>query len=355
MRLNKLVANAVKASVTTVFVENSVPMGEGDQTGADKPLVSVVILLYKSRRFITACLESLARQTWPRHRMELVLVDNGSRDGGIVLARDVMKELGLWGALHYSKKNLGCAGGNNVGWCMCHGQVVVFLNPDTELEPNCLEELVKPLLEDEWIGVTGAKMYFPGPDKIIQHAGGIVHPNGMTNHHGAGRRDEGQWDEMRDVDYVTGAALAIRAEVMLRLRAFDEDYYPAYYEEVDLCLRVRRLGLRVVYTPQAVLVHHESVGLGKGSARLHRLFPRMRIRYLIKNLTPRQIVGWALPFEWRWMRHEPQARGYRLKQVVYGWLWNVPWVAYWLICMRAPKTGRGISSARGRLPGEPRE
>src|SRR5690606_19600636 len=110
--------------------------------------------------------------------------------------------------------------------------------------------------------------------------------------------------------------------------------HPAYYEEVDLCLRARRLGKRVVYIPTARLIHHESVSIGKDTPAIHRLFPRMRVRYLIKNLTLRQLLGWALPFEIRWMRHEPAARGYRWKQIRHGWLGNLPWIARRVISRR---------------------
>lgn len=301
------------------------------------PLVTIIILAYNNRAFVDACLEAVSRQNWPA--LEVVFVDNASADGSAEEARQVMARLGLSGEVLALDENLGCAGGNNAGWKQARGEVVLFLNPDTEMEFDCVAELVQPLLEHEAFGMTGAKMYFPG-GRIIQHAGGIVHPNGMTNHYGAGEEDRGQCDEIKDVAYVTGAALAIRRAVMEELGGFDEDFFPAYYEEVDLCLRARRRGYRCVYIPTAVLVHHESVSVGQNSTALHRLFPRMRIRYLLKNLTLRQLVGWAVPFEYRWMRYEPAAKGYRWYQVRHGWLANVPWALGWLLrgCRR-----RGVS------------
>lgn len=309
--------------MTTNFLENS----DSAPGTRPRPLVSVIILTYGNRDFIEPCLQTVAAQTW--QPLEVIFVDNASPDDSAAVAVGALESLPLPHQLIALERNLGCAGGNNTGWHAARGEIIVFLNPDTELRPNCIEELVSPLLADDAIGITGAKMYFPG-GRIIQHAGGIVHPNGMTNHHGAGREDNGQWDTPRDVDYVTGAALAMRRSFMARLGGFDEDYFPAYYEEVDLCLRARRAGTRIVYIPTAVLTHHESVSVGKGNRRLHRLFPRMRIRYLLKNLTLRQLMGWAVPFEWRWMRREPAARGYRWYQVRYGWLGNIPWALAWL-------------------------
>ncbi len=305
------------------FHENSQSMDDA----ANAPLVSIIILAYNNRSFVNACLEAVSRQSWPS--LEVLFVDNASRDGSAQAAREAMGRLALPGKVLALEKNLGCAGGNNVGWRKARGEVILFLNPDTEMEFDCVERLTRPLLENSAYGMTGAKMYFPG-GRLIQHAGGIVHPNGMTNHYGAGEEDHGQCDEVREVAYVTGAALAMRRDVMKEIGGFDEDFFPAYYEEVDLCLRARRRGYRVMYIPDAVLIHHESVSVGQNSITLHRLFPRMRIRYLLKNLTLRQLVGWAMPFEYRWMRFEPAARGYRWYQVRHGWLANIPWVVGWL-------------------------
>lgn len=292
------------------------------------PLVSIIILAYNNCSFVDACLEAVSRQDWPS--LEVLFVDNASIDGSADAAREAMTRLKIAGEVISLKQNLGCAGGNNSGWRRARGEVFLFLNPDTEMEFDCVTRLVRPLLDHPAYGITGAKMYFPG-GRILQHAGGIVHPNGMTNHYGAGEEDHGQCDEVREVAYVTGAALAMRRDAMEEVGGFDEDFFPAYYEEVDLCLRARRLGYRVMYIPDAVLVHHESVSVGQNSKTIHRLFPRMRIRYLLKNLTLRQLAGWAIPFEYRWMRYEPAARGYRWYQVRHGWLANFPWILRWLL------------------------
>ena len=268
------------------------------------------------------CLAAVAQSDYPN--LEVLIVDNASKDDSVRVASEILQEFTMKAQVIALPQNLGCAGGNNVGWLKASGEFIVFLNPDTEVEPSCFSRLVDLLQKDPQVGITGAKMFFPGK-KILQHAGGIVHPNGMTNHYGAGEEDRGQHDTVRDVAYVTGAGFAIRRNLLEKLGGLDEDYFPAYYEEVDLCLRVRRAGLRVVYVPTAVLVHHESVSMGSNSSSLHRLFPQMRVRYLVKNLTLRQLAGWAAPFEYRWMRYEQAARGYRLKQIR-GWIDNVPWL-----------------------------
>ncbi len=273
--------------------------------------VSVVILCYNSAGYIAPCLRSVARL---EHRpLEVVVADNASRDGSADAARRAARECGLEIRLLPLDRNLGCGGGNNAGWRASRGEVIVFLNPDTEVTPGFVTELLRPMTEDPAIAVTGAKIYYPGT-RTLQHAGAKIHPNGMTGHYGSGQEDRGEWDEPRDVDYVTGAGFAVRRDVLERVGGYDEDYFPAYFEESDLCTRIRRAGWRVRYAPAAVLFHHESVSLTVNSPGFHRLYQRMRIRYLIKNYTLRDWLGRFLPFEARWMLRCPEARGHRLEQ-----------------------------------------
>ncbi len=247
-------------------------------------------------------------------RLEIVVVDNASDDNSAEAARAAAAEFGLEIKLLPLASNAGCAGGNNIGWRESRGEIVMFLNPDAEVRPDCIGELVRPLIEDSSVGATGAKIYWPG-GVTIQHAGGRLYPNAMTDHWGKGEEDRGQYDIPRDVDYVTGAAFAVRRCLLERLDGFDEDYFPAYYEETDLCLRIRRLGSRIRYIPSAVLDHHESVTLGAGSRGFRRMYHRMRMRFIWKNCTGHEIWK-AGGFELWWMRHEPRARGYRLEQFV---------------------------------------
>lgn len=280
--------------------------------GGGEPLVSVVVLSYRSADFLPSCLRALGASDYSR--MEVLVVDNASPDHSAEVARQTAEELELGVKLLPLARNLGCAGGNNVGWRESRGEFVIFLNPDAEVRPDTIRELVRPMMEDPTIGVTGAKIYWPGTRRI-QHAGGRIYPNAMTDHWGKGEEDHGQHDVPRDVDYVTGAGFAVRRCVLERLHGFDEEYFPAYYEETDLCVRARRLGYRVRYIPSAVIDHHESVTLGVTSRSFRRLYHRMRMRFIWKNYSWREIWK-AGGFELWWMRHEPRARGYRLEQFV---------------------------------------
>lgn len=275
-----------------------------------RPHISVVVLAYNSAEFLRPCLESLALATGGRH--QIVIVDNASRDATLTVAKAAIADLPIDALLVPLSGNRGCAGGNNAGWRAASGDFIVFLNPDTEIEPACIEQLIEPMLHDSRIGITGAKIYYP-ESRRLQHAGGILHPNGMSNHYGAGEEDTGQHDTMRDCAYVTGAGFAVRRSLLVDLKGFDEDFFPAYFEETDLCRRAAMRGWRIVYNPAAVLYHHESVSLVVNSPRFRRLYQRMRILFCIKNYGLRDWVRFARFEQW-WMRREPAARGHRLEQ-----------------------------------------
>ncbi len=261
---------------------------------------SIVILSYNSASYLGPCLHSVARLAPPP--AEIIVVDNASQDDSVKVAQVVAAELGLEICMIPLAGNLGCAGGNNVGWRATRGDIVIFLNPDTEVSLSFVGEVAAAFATDERIGIVGAKIFYPNSNRL-QHAGAIIHPNGQTNHFGAGETDNGQFDEPRECDYVTGAGFAVRRQVLTELGGFDEDFYPAYFEEVDFCTRARKRGWRVLYWPRATMVHHESVSLGMASERFLRLYHRMRMRYCAKHFTwkqwlreflPRERVAWRL-------------------------------------------------------------
>lgn len=298
--------------------------GQGRQDACPTPTVAVVILSYRSAGYLGPCLAALAADPDGR-TAEIVVVDNASLDGSVAVARSHARRLGLPVAVIASPANRGCAGGNNVGWRATAAPVVVFLNPDAMVRAGCIAALAQPLLSDPSIGATGTKIFWPGTD-LIQHAGGRVYPNGMTDHWGKMESDRGQHDIPRDCDYVTGAGFAVRRDTLEALGGFDEDYFPAYFEELDLCTRIRRrLGLRVSYRPDAVLDHHESVSLGADSPRFRRMYQRMRMIYLLKNAGFGGLAR-AARFERWWMTHEPTARGRRLEQLP-AYAWGLGWLA----------------------------
>lgn len=279
------------------------------QAGKGAPPVSVVVLTFNSAEHILACLDSLSQACEQVPGAEVIVVDNASSDETCSLVRRYGRRV----RLVINRDNLGCAGGNNIGWRAARGEIVVFVNPDVVVTPGWLEQLLRPFGEDPHLGIAGSKLYYPG-GRTIQHMGGILYPNGMVDHWGKGEEDWGQYDDLSDVDYVTGAAMAVRRELLEQLGGFDEDYYPAYFEETDLCWRARRKGWAVRVVPEAVAYHHESTILQRRSPRFLRYFYKARMRFVAKNYTWREWLFTWLPAELIWLT-TPHARGGRLRQL----------------------------------------
>ncbi len=245
-----------------------------------RPDVSVVIVTYDAARFLAPFLESLAAQR--DVDAEIIVVDNASRDD----SRAMVDRL-LPGAVSIaSAVNLGFAGGCNLGAARARSDVLLFLNPDIRMPPDAIGTLARAIAGDPAVGAIGPKLRFP--DGRIQCAGGILGPNGHSRHRGWGEQDLGQYDVACGVDYVPGAALAIRRAHFLALDGFHDGYFPGFFEDVELCMRLRRQGLEVRYVPAPALVHLESQSM-------HRHYDywlhRNRLLFLARNPGARAGLG----------------------------------------------------------------
>ncbi len=267
--------------------------------------ICVVVLAWNSEVYMNGCLDALGKSHGVE--LEVICVDNNSSDR----SHEIAEAHPVTTRAIRSEVNLGCAGGNNLGWREGTAPFVVFINPDCRVQPDALRELVQPLAEDDSIGSTGARLYYPST-RILQHAGGIMHPNAMCEHHGVGKEDDDLSRTSRDVDYVTGALIAFRRADLESLHGFDEELFPAYYEETDLIERLKSRGRRIRYVAEAIAYHHESPGLTKDSARFVRTSYRSRMIFVIKNYKMKRLLTSFLPFEARWFCG-PFAKGFRLR------------------------------------------
>lgn len=258
------------------------------------PDATILILTWNARHILPACLESLFAQDYPH--FAVTVLDNDSTDG-----------TPAWVRTHYpavqvveNGRNLGFAAGNNVGLRQADTPFVVLVNPDVELAPDWLTQLLAPMRLDPTIGIAGCKVYEPD-GQTLQHTGGYVTaPQALPGHYGLGELDVGQYDQPRPVDYVIGAALAIRREVIDAVGLLDDGYF-LYFEDTDYCRRTWQAGFRVLYTPGARLIHQESATTGKGSAFYFGHMHAGRWRYLLKHYAPRDLLEQTAPAELAWL------------------------------------------------------
>jgi len=214
-----------------------------------EPKVSIVVALYNSAEFTLPFLQSLAAavRTIP---CEVILVDNASTD----LTRQMLERVdGVKVILN--EENLHFLRAVNAGSEICRGDYILLLNNDTLIPPDAIGLAVEDM-EDRSVGAVGGKLILP--DGSLQEAGSIIWNDGSCAGFGRGEDPERPvFQFMRDVDFCSGAFLMVRRDIFEHLGKLDETFAPAYYEEVDLCVRVRNLGLRIVYDPRIKVTHFE--------------------------------------------------------------------------------------------------
>jgi O-antigen biosynthesis protein len=223
----------------------------------DAPLVSIIIPVYNQIDYTLKCLCSIAEQVSSDLAFEVIVINDCSSDQTVNTLEQVR---GL--RLIDNSENLGFVHSCNRGINAAQGEYIYFLNNDTELRPQALEELLFVCQADSSVGAVGSKLIYP--DHSLQEAGGIIWQDGSGWNYG---RNENvyapEYNYLRPVDYCSGASLLVRKSALLALEGFDAGFAPAYYEDTDLCFALRhQLGLKVMYQPKSVVVHHEGVSCG---------------------------------------------------------------------------------------------
>jgi GT2 family glycosyltransferase len=253
--------------------------------------VTAVVPVFDGEAMLERCLGALV-EAGPA--LTIVVVDDGSRDDSLRVATGVAAPAGGRIEVVALARNHGFAGAVNRGVAAALAafapDVVVLVNQDCFVKPGWLAPLVSAL-SDRTVAAAGARL-LDADGTTLQHAGARIEANGLTTHLGRGSRDAGAHREARDVDYVCGALFAFRATTWERFGPFDEGYAPAYFEEVDFCVRARRAGLRIVYVPAAEAVHAEA-STSPSPRVFYRRYHASRLRFVVRQLArERGAVAW---------------------------------------------------------------
>ncbi|WP_258344783.1 glycosyltransferase [Saccharopolyspora gregorii] len=222
---------------------------------SDDPVVSVIVPVHGKWPYTRQCLRFLGGHL-VSVPFEVIVVDDASPDDSAVRLAECE---GV--RLVRAERNLGFIGACNLGAQHARGRHLFFLNNDAEVTESWLDLLVSTMDSDERVGLVGAKLVYP--DGRLQECGGIVWADGTGWNLGRnGEPNASEHNVLRDVDYCSGAAILVRAEVFHQVGGFDTRFAPAYYEDTDLAFAVRAAGYRTVVQPKAVVVHHEGVSNG---------------------------------------------------------------------------------------------
>lgn len=246
--------------------------------------ISILIVHYNTPGLLRQTLRGILRAA-PQVRYEVIVVDNNPASR-IPWVKEEFPEVNLI----VSEKNRGFAGGMNLALTEATGRFVLVFNPDIIVKPGALETLVQYLDEHQDVGMVGPQLRHP--DGSLQHSCyQFMQPSTILYRRipflrflpSAKKQVEGylmaDWDhaEIKEVDYLLGAAMLVRREVMESLGGFDENFF-MYFEDQDLCRRFWQAGWKVVYHPKAELIHYHRRETAEGGFLTQLFNPLTRIQ-----------------------------------------------------------------------------
>lgn len=225
----------------------------------EQPVVSIIIPAHNEYIYTFNCLKSILENTQDV-AYEIILVDDCSNDESNELLQ-LMTGIEVITNNQQQGFVLSC----NLGAAQARGKFLLFLNNDCLVTRGWLQSILELFAVDDQVGLVGAKLIYP--DGTLQEAGGIVWRDGSAWNFGRGdTSDKPEYNYVRQVDYCSGACLAVSKGLFQALGGFDQDYAPAYFEDVDLAFKVKSRGLKVLYQPAAEVVHFEGVSTQKKMA-----------------------------------------------------------------------------------------
>lgn len=242
------------------------------------PLVSVVTINFNQTAVTRDLLVSLRNITYPA--IEVIVVDNGSRDTSVQSLKQEFPEINLI----VTGKNLGFAGGNNVGIKDAKGEYILLVNNDVEVTPGFLEPLVETLQQQPKAGVASPRIVYHNRQELIQYAGAIkINPyTGRGKKLGYLETDTNQYNTIQETELGHGACLLTSRDVLEKVGLLPEVYF-LYYEEHDWTEQVKRAGYKVYYVGTSKVYHKESISVGKNNPLKTYYLTRNRILYLKRN------------------------------------------------------------------------
>jgi len=272
------------------------------------PKVSIVILNYNGVRFLgkllVECIESVLLTDYPS--FEVLFVDNASSDNSLDTVRSRFGSDERLRIIQNSE-NLGFAGGNNVGLKFAQGEYIALLNNDTRVDTDWLRNLVEIIAQPN-VGAVQSKLLLMSSPNVVDCAGGFIDYYGYAFEKGNGK-DASGYTQGSECFYAKGASMLLKREVLKETGLFDKDIF-IYYDETDLCWRIRLAGYRILYVPTSIVYH--AVGLTASNTRKQKIrffCKRNQMMILLKNFELRNLV-----------RFFPALIGYESRECIIGCL-----------------------------------
>lgn len=263
--------------------------------------LSITICSWNTKEDLRYCLQSLENQKGDVS-FEVIVWDNASEDNS---AEMVEKEF-PWVRLIKSPANIGFSAGHNRAASCSKGHFLFVLNSDTYVHPGALKKIIDYMKEHPDTAILGPKLL--NPNGTLQYScrrfptpmaalfrntplGKLFPRNPYLREY---LMQDWSHDEIREVDWVSGAAMCVRREAWEKLKGFDEQFF-MYMEDVDICFRAWQMGMRVVYFPQAVVTHAIGRSTDRVANKMIRLFHKSMLGFYKKNYLPK-VPLWLRPF-----------------------------------------------------------
>ena len=239
--------------------------------------LSVITVNYNGLRDTCALLDHLA---FDPNDTEVIVVDNGSANNE---AETIAARYSNVKCVR-SERNLGFAGGNNLGIRHAHGKYLFFVNNDTEVSMDDIDRLIKRIDTSEHIGIVCPKIRFYYGDRHIQYAGFTPMSRITCRNRGIGynEADIGQYDTPRQTAFAHGAAMMVKRNTIDKVGLMPECYF-LYYEEMDWSMMMKRNGYQIWYEPSATVYHKESQSTGANSPLKTYYLTRNRLLFIKRN------------------------------------------------------------------------
>lgn len=239
--------------------------------------VTLQIVNYNSRNSLRKCLESIEKSFIPGIPLEIILINNEAEP----LNKSDLPD-GLTAVLEIieATKNLGFGKAHNMGMQRARGELVLLLNPDTEVRENTIVELAEVFSRDSRVGAAGPRLVGTSGQTEEEHCGALKTPFSIIFSKFVGKRFPDA-EDIFETDWISGGAMMIRKELLLELGGFDEKYF-MYFEDVDLCLRAKKRNAKIVINPMAIVTHESGKSFGSNKEK-KRYYYASQDYYLRKN------------------------------------------------------------------------
>jgi GT2 family glycosyltransferase len=228
--------------------------------------VSIITVTYNSKHYLEKFLPAIFLT---QGDFEIIIFDNHSSDGTVDYISKNFPQV----KLIQNQENLGFAMGNNLAAAQSTADILTFINPDTIVEPEWLDHILKPF-SDNQVGLTTSKILLMKDPHIINACGNSMHVSGITQCRGVDQ-PASHYAKQEEIAAVSGAAFAIRKTLFDSLNGFDTDYF-LYMEETDLSVRARLLGYKCIYVPHSIIYHDYELRFGA-----KKVFYQEKNRYLL--------------------------------------------------------------------------